>query len=130
MPAKLCTAYGCSIIVRDGGNRCHEHLIPVTTPKKRYEHHFHNGKNIYKTARWTTLRASQLRLSPVCELCIQYGVVTEATVADHIIEVKDGGEIWNIDNLQSVCVACHNRKTGQEKRKRNKSNGFRSLSDF
>lgn len=133
MPSKVCTAPGCKTIVSDGGNRCRHHILPERTPKRQYDHHYHNGKNIYKTSQWRKLREAQLRAEPCCATCAQYGIVTPATIADHIVEVKDGGELFDIKNLQSLCHACHNKKTGYEARKRRekKSNGgFRSLSDF
>ncbi len=39
-------------------------------------------------------------------------------VADHIIEIEDGGQIWNIDNLQSLCAKCDRVKTAKEAKER------------
>lgn len=33
---------------------------------------------------------------------------------DHVVPVWQGGEIWDIDNLQTLCVACHIEKTKLE----------------
>ncbi len=31
--------------------------------------------------------------------------------ADHIKEISDGGDQWNIDNIQTLCYKCHKEKT-------------------
>ena len=31
--------------------------------------------------------------------------------ADHILEVKNGGGLCGIDNVQTLCIACHKNKT-------------------
>ena len=43
-------------------------------------------------------------------------------VIDHIIEIKDGGDRLNQDNLQTLCLPHHNQKTAWAKAKR-KRNG-------
>ena len=32
--------------------------------------------------------------------------------ADHIVPVSEGGEIWDMGNLQRLFGPCHGRKTG------------------
>lgn len=129
MPAKLCTYPGCHNIVVDGGCRCPQHP-QITRQKRRYEHHYHQGKQIYNSSWWKRLRDAHLVKEPCCELCARFSIVTPATVVDHIIEIKDGGDPKDPNNLQSLCRSCHNRKTGEEVRKRNKSKGYKSISDF
>mgnify|MGYP000725314454 CR=1 FL=1 len=131
MTSKLCTHTGCKNIVRDGGNRCPDHVQPSYTPKREYSWHFYNGRNIYKSSRWVKLRAHHLRLHPCCVMCEQFNIYEPATVVDHIKEVKDGGDPWDMSNLQSLCRSHHQTKTGQETKKRNqKKSGFRGLGDF
>ena len=102
-------------------------------PKKRYDHHYHQGKAIYTSSRWLRLREQYVAQNPLCEDCLSRGIVTEGNDVDHIVEIKDGGDPFDIKNLRHLCTSCHRHKTGQEMRKRrNKKqlNGFRSLSDF
>lgn len=69
---------------------------------------------VYNTRRWQKLRALQLSREP---LCINFDVCHNvATIADHVIELSDGGEPFNIDNLESMCIGCHNTKTAKAKR--------------
>lgn len=131
---KLCTYSGCKSIVNDGSYRCHLHT-PTYQAKRIYDHHYHQGKHIYKSHRWKKLRAAYLARNPLCEcrVCKALDATTPADVVDHIKEISDGGDIWDTSNLQSLSTACHNRKTAEEARKRkNKKrlNGFKSLSDF
>ncbi|MBF0421907.1 MAG: HNH endonuclease [Magnetococcales bacterium] len=37
-----------------------------------------------------------------------------AVVADHITPIKSGGDRYSQDNLQSLCLSCHSRKTAVE----------------
>lgn len=132
MMRKQCSFGGCNQIALTNNYRCEKHVVSYT-PKKRYEHHYHQGKNIYTSTRWVKLRKQFIRHNPICAHCEAQGIITPAYTVDHIIEIKDGGEIWDIDNLQSLCNPCHNTKTGDEKKKRtrrNKNNGFGLISDY
>jgi len=35
-------------------------------------------------------------------------------LADHVQPLKEGGERFGWQNLQPLCVSCHNRKTARE----------------
>jgi len=120
-------------VVTDGGHRCPAHPAPTHTPKRRYAHHFYNNQNIYWTNRWKRARAVVLSEEPLCRRCAQFGIVTEATVVDHIYEIKDGADPFDRSLMQPLCRSCHNAKTAEEAKKRRKReamNGFRALSDY
>lgn len=63
----------------------------------------------YGTTRWRKLRKLTLALEPLCRECKSI-----ATVLDHIKPVRDGGEPFDAANLQPLCAACHNSKSGKE----------------
>lgn len=67
--------------------------------------------DIYSTERWKQKRKRILRRDGYrCQECRKYGKITEATIVHHIKEVEDYPELaWENDNLESVCMACHNR---------------------
>ena len=69
-------------------------------------------------------------MHPLCAHCEKVGLTTPMTTVDHVKELKDGGEPWDPDNLESLCDQCHKKKTGEEVKKRRKSKGFKSISDF
>jgi len=62
----------------------------------------------YGLQRWRERAQQQLHDHPLCEMCLQKGVVTAAEVADHV-EPHKGDEIafWHGD-LQSLCFHHHN----------------------
>lgn len=138
MPLRQCTFNGCNVAVDvphnfRGSPRCEKHARPATPPKRHHQHHYINGKNIYKTTQWVKLRNYYVSLQPLCEHCLGFDIIKSGKIVDHIIELEDGGEPFNIENLQHLCHSCHNIKTGREatkRRRKKKNNGFGSLSDF
>jgi 5-methylcytosine-specific restriction endonuclease McrA len=69
----------------------------------------------YTTQRWQRLRRRKLGQQPTCEECERYGDRVPAEVVDHIVRIAEGGGVWAMGNLQSLCVGCHNRKSGVER---------------
>ena len=61
--------------------------------------------------RWRKLRERALRRDGyLCRECRRYGQRVEATTAHHAWPVEDWPELaWNLDNLVSLCDACHER---------------------
>jgi 5-methylcytosine-specific restriction endonuclease McrA len=68
-------------------------------------------RRFYSSANWQRIAKAQLARVPVCQGCEEQ----PATMVDHIIPIKQGGAMRERGNLQSLCVACHNAKTGAEK---------------
>ena len=67
---------------------------------------FHTGSKD-----WATIRRMVLQREPLCRECKAKGLLSVATVVDHI----DGDSTNNhLDNLQSLDATCHNRKTRLE----------------
>jgi 5-methylcytosine-specific restriction protein A len=60
---------------------------------------------------------------PLCVLCLGRERYVQATVVDHVLPIKDGGERFESCNLQSLCVSCHNRKTAHESAQRRRTGG-------
>ena len=127
--SKMCSCGGCNSVALPGSHRCEKHPLTYST-KKRYEHQLHDGKYIYSTARWRRLRDSFIRMYPLCEECARHALVTPGEVVDHKKELKDGGDPWDVNNLSTLCREHHQKKTGEEVKKRKKKKGFKSISDF
>ena len=66
--------------------------------------------------RWQKFRLAYLSANP---MCAGYGKPCNriATLVDHITPLNKGGAHCDAANSQSLCRACHARKTGEEKRK-------------
>lgn len=69
----------------------------------------------YQTARWRKLSALFRIQNPLCVRCLSIGRYTPVAVADHIHSVADGGEMYEWDNLQSLCKSCHQTKTNEDR---------------
>ena len=106
-PKKPCTYPGCPALV-ENGSRCETH-------RKREQRHYNSSRNrkeerFYKRAAWVKLRKMKLSSSPLCERC---EAIKPATVVHHKTEVKHGGEkLPPLDELESLCAACHNKEHG------------------
>ena len=128
IPVK-CVAPGCRTIVRDPGHsRCELHRKKQKghANKVRAEQRKVQNKAksfIYNTASWKRLSIKKRTVDLFCEECLLQNPVIykQADVVDHIVELTDGGEPYLWTNLRSLCHACHNRKTAQEKKKRKRN---------
>ena len=65
----------------------------------------------YHSKEWTRLRKAFIAENPFCVVCHQY-----AKIIDHIIPIKQGGAKLDENNLQSLCLACHNQKSSKERK--------------
>ena len=124
---KLCTYVGCRAIVDVNDSqspRCDKHqrtyqAKPPEERQRKYEHHYNEkGQNIYGTYRWKKLRKAKVTSDPLCEHCMLIDIAKPVEEVDHIIEIEDGGEIWDIKNLQSLCKRHHIIKTNLAKKQR------------
>jgi 5-methylcytosine-specific restriction endonuclease McrA len=60
-------------------------------------------------------REQVLSKQPLCVICLKDKRITPARVVDHIKPHKgDGSLFFDLDNLQSLCKSCHDRKTAKE----------------
>lgn len=62
---------------------------------------------LYSTSRWTKRRAYQLRHEPLCRKCQALGILTPASVADHVIPHRGSVSLFWSGELQSLCKQCH-----------------------
>ena len=95
------------------GRYCEEHQKLVTQQYNKYGRD-ELTKSFYKTPEWLAVRKLQLQQHPFCEECLKAGKRTKATMVDHVKPIKEGGEKLNLSNLQSLCWACHSRKSVEE----------------
>ena len=96
--------------------------MPTITkiPKRNtYEKHDKNAEiaKIYNTQQWKKLRLAYLMEHPLCEQCLEKGIVTPATQVHHIWEISNGKNIeemkgiaYDPKNLQSLCETCHRQE--------------------
>jgi hypothetical protein len=61
----------------------------------------------YCSANWQRRRAHQLRIEPLCRICLEMGRVTPATVADQIENHEGDYTAFRLGALRSLCKPCH-----------------------
>lgn len=69
-----------------------------------------SNKKIYDSKRWKHLRMLKINRNPVCEICKRQ----PAHTVDHKIPINQGGPIWDIEGLTSLCKTCNFSKTGRD----------------
>ena len=88
---------------------------PWQPRRKAFEGYRHHTTEFYQSTAWRKLRAIKLDENPMCEECARSGRLTPAQMVDHIVPINKGGAELDIDNLQSLCNACHARKSAKDK---------------
>jgi 5-methylcytosine-specific restriction enzyme A len=109
-PAHPCSFPGCGALVRNG-SRCERH-------RKQEQRQYDRGRakdpahTFYSSQRWRAARARQLMDEPLCCECRKLGKYVPATVADHIVPIRMGGDPFGA--LQSLCASHHSSKSVRE----------------
>lgn len=113
-PLRKCAHPGCNRLTADG--YCPEHKPAsgwrtggATKPSAKWHY-------LYTDPRygWVQRRTRHLLAEPFCRECAKQGIRTYATDVDHVIPHKGNPELFLHGELQSLCHACHARKTIQE----------------
>ncbi len=108
-----CRYPGCSAVLAVPGF-CAPHQTAVHREYGRARRSFDSEVGFYQSSNWRQLRASFLRLHPLCRVCAERGTEVAARVVDHVVPLKAGGGRFDTNNLQPLCIPCHNRKTAIE----------------
>lgn len=72
-------------------------------------------KSFYNSKEWLRVRSSYLKsVNYLCEECLKEGVITAAVHVHHKvhlnnINVNDPEIALSFNNLEAVCIECHNR---------------------
>ena len=88
---------------------------PWLPKRKPFEGYRHHNTEFYQSTAWRKLRAIKLSEEPMCEECARAGRLTPAQMVDHIVPINKGGDALDKNNLQSLCNACHARKSAKDK---------------
>ncbi len=84
---------------------------PKRKQQVRTDEHYLERRKVYESDRWKRLRLIKLSDQPLCELCLKDDKVTPATQVHHVIPISDdsNNSDYDIDNLMSLCAACHQK---------------------
>ena len=124
-PLKPCNKIGCTNLTRERYCEQHKHLAEQRQRSrqndKEYDKYKRNqqARTFYHSREWEQIRLAVLaRDNYLCQHCLRDKKITRATVIDHVIPLLvDWSKRLDMDNLQSLCQACHNRKTAEDKRR-------------
>lgn len=61
----------------------------------------------YSLERWRRRAKLQLRLHPLCAICLYKGIPVAATICDHIENHKGDWNKFMLGPVQSLCKSCH-----------------------
>lgn len=115
MPVALrraCPVMGCAHAVP-----CPDHARPTTKRRsaisqRAYDQQRGSAHARGYDSRWRKARLAYLAKHPLCAICERKGLITAATVVDHIEKhAGDRRKFWDSSNWQPVCATCHNKKT-------------------
>ncbi|MBL4808211.1 MAG: HNH endonuclease [Rhodobacteraceae bacterium] len=121
MVLRLCGYAGCQEYATDR-TRCVEHAVERDAKeaerKAKIDMNRKGGafRRLYNGKQWRAASKNQLRNNPLCAECETFGLVTSASVVDHIESHRHASLklFWDRHNWQSLCIPCHNRKTARE----------------
>lgn len=120
MPSKAkrpCGKAGCSQLAENQYCEAHAHL----NRHRLYDTYSRNKRLavFYHSQEWQRAREQALiRDHYLCQDCLIQKRITKAEVVDHIKPVRFFWQLRLVlDNLRSLCQACHNRKTAEDKRR-------------
>ncbi len=122
VPMKQCNHAGCRMLVPFTERYCVKHKQALN--RYRYHKRMYNSdeskyQQFYKSTAWRRLSRRFLENNPVCVKCYEDGVIRKANVVDHVQEVKDNwSRRLDESNLQALCNYHHNKKTRNERKKR------------
>ena len=96
------------------GARVPGHRPPRAGPNRHREYdrtdRNEESKRFYHSSAWLRLRRVKLARNGLCELCIREKRVAVASHVHHVQDLVLHPELGlNLDNLQSLCHACHSR---------------------
>ena len=75
------------------------------------------NRGFYTSTAWRKVRHQVIARDPLCVICLDEGRLVDTTTVDHITPINQGGQRFDLDNLQGLCSSCHNRKSAKDKEK-------------
>ncbi len=105
-PRSPCRFRGCPELCEEP--YCAKHKRMVNSYYNRYERSPETNKRY--NSRWRKIRALYVKNHPLCEICLDCGVLKPAEEVHHIIPLSQGGTHFQ-NNLMSLCKSCHSRIT-------------------
>lgn len=107
--------------------------MPTINKNKKKNREYNNVGNraerqkIYNTKQWKALSKSYLMQHPLCEECLKNDKITPAQHVHHIVSFMNAKDelsrlelALDSNNLEALCVECHNKKHNNKKTNKEK----------
>ena len=111
MPSKPkvpCKHPGCPNLVEPGKMYCPQH-------RAEHKEYTRPPQDRGYTYEWRKASKAFIKKHPLCAICFERGILTAATVVDHIVPHRGDRKLfWDKTNWQALCKPCHDRKTLHE----------------
>lgn len=98
-------------------------LAGILRPRRVGDAEYNNRRRdpvaarVYRSSRWTAVRARVLRDHPLCTSCAAAGRTELASQVDHIVPVRVRPDLaYDPTNCQPLCTVCHAAKSQAERR--------------
>lgn len=91
-----------------------QHIKRPFGPDISSSHRHNNRKDRefnYQSPMWRRTTKAFLQANPYCDEC-----GAKATLSDHFVRIKDGGDPYAWSNLRPKCDSCHNKKDNNKGR--------------
>ncbi|MBW3492284.1 HNH endonuclease [Bacillus sp. FDAARGOS_1420] len=117
-PFKPCQSIGCNELTRD--KYCSKHQDKVQENTRYYDKYIRNksSRSFYNSRLWKDMRELMYRRDHgLCVPCRSKDIIQIGDVVDHIIPIRvDWSKRLEPTNLQTLCHACHNKKTKEDEK--------------
>ncbi|MGE7932128.1 HNH endonuclease [Viridibacillus arvi] len=117
-PLKPCNKHNCGRLTTT--RYCEAHTTETTNDNRYYDKHHRDKRSnsFYHSTAWRKARQlAILESRGMCVSCFNDNRLVPGYIVDHIIPIKVN---WlkrlDLDNLQYLCKACHNKKTAEDKK--------------
>lgn len=118
-PFKPCKSLGCNELTRN--KYCAKHIEKEKETVRYYDKYIRNksSRSFYNSKQWREMRELIYRRDyGLCVQCRSNGIIKIGDVVDHIIPIRvDWSKRLKPSNLQTLCHACHNKKTKEDEKK-------------
>lgn len=122
-PLKPCSKFGCRNLTTS--RYCEQHKAEFENQNRYYDLNLRNKKHdrFYHSNPWKkAIEIVKIRDKGLCQHCLKEKRLVIGTIVDHIIPLSvDWDKRLNEDNLQLLCLGCHNIKTKEDLKKYGKS---------
>ncbi|MCQ6531095.1 HNH endonuclease [Bacillus mycoides] len=117
-PFKPCKSLGCNELTRD--KYCAKYLEKEKETVRYYDKHIRNKSS--RSFYISRLEFIYRRDHGLCVQCRSNDIIKIGDVVDHTIPIRvDWSKRLEPTNLQTLCHACHNKKTKEDEKKNKKS---------